>query len=346
MYNFKNDYAEGAHPLILDKLASSNFDQELGYGDDRFSEKAKQALRAKIGRPDAPLYLVSGGTQANLLVISHLLRPHEAVISARTGHIYANETGAIEATGHRVITVEPENGKVTPAAVAAVIAAHQLRPHVVKPKMLYISNSTELGTIYSKDELIALHAACRQHGLLLFMDGARLGHALTATGNDLSLAEIASYTDVFYIGGTKNGALLGEAIVFPTAQLADDFDYSLKQKGALLAKGRILGIQFLALFEDNLYFDLAKQANDRAQQIADSISACGFSFLTPPQTNQLFPILPKKLIEQLLAKYAFYVWTDIDQAYAAVRIITSWATDAKQVDNFCADIKELSKTLA
>lgn len=346
MYNFKNDYAEGAHPLILDKLASSNFEQELGYGDDRFSEKAKQAIRAKIGQPDAPLYFVSGGTQANLLVISHLLRPHEAVISAKTGHIYANETGAIEATGHRVITVEPENGKVTATAVAAVIAAHQLRPHVVKPKMLYISNSTELGTIYRKDELIALHAACRQHGLLLFMDGARLGHALTATANDLSLAEIALHTDVFYIGGTKNGALLGEAIVFPTAQLATDFDYSLKQKGALLAKGRILGIQFLALFEDNLYFDLAKHANDRAQQIADSISACGFSFLTPPQTNQLFPILPKKLIEQLLANYAFYVWTEIDQAYAAVRIITSWATDATQVDNFCADIKELSKTLA
>ncbi|GHE33662.1 threonine aldolase family protein [Sphingobacterium griseoflavum] len=343
MYNFKNDYAEGAHPLILEQLFSSNLVQELGYGEDHYSKNAKEAIRGQINNPEAPIYFVSGGTQANLLVISHLLRPHEAVISAKTGHIYANETGAIEAIGHRIITVDSVNGKVTASDVAAVIAAHQLRPHVVKPKMLYISNSTELGTIYRKDELMALHAICRQHDLFLFLDGARLGHALTAKDNDLSLADIASYTDVFYIGGTKNGALLGEAIVFRTADLAEDFDYILKQKGALLAKGRILGIQFLTLFTDDLYFNLAKKANRCAQQIADRLIALGFSFLTPPQTNQLFPILPRKVIDQLLAKYAFYIWTEIDETHAAVRIITSWATDETLAANFCKDLEILSE---
>lgn len=342
MYNFKNDYAEGAHPKILERLAESNFEQEIGYGDDRYTLAAKQVLQNRLLNPQAALYFVSGGTQANLLVISHLLRPHEAVISCKTGHIYANETGAIEATGHRVITVEGSDGKVTPTLVKEVIDAHQLRPHVVKPRMLYISNSTELGTIYSKSELVALSITCKKYGLILFMDGARLGHALTSSSNDLSLPDIAEHVDVFYIGATKNGALLGEAIVFKSKELATDFDYTLKQKGALLAKGRILGIQFLTLFEEDLYFELAKKANTMAMQIAQTIAAQGYQFLTPPETNQLFPILPKIVIKDLLDSYAFYIWKEIDDDFQTVRIITSWATDQKEVDRFCLDLKRLA----
>ncbi|TDS11767.1 threonine aldolase family protein [Sphingobacterium paludis] len=345
MYNFKNDYAEGAHPRILERLATSNFEQALGYGDDHYTQAAKQLLRERMGNPEAAIYFVSGGTQANLLVISHLLRPYEAVISCRTGHIYANETGAIEATGHRIIPVEGIDGKVSPASVEEVMEAHKLRPHVVKPRMLYLSNATELGTIYTKSELSDLAQICKKFDLLLFMDGARLGHALSAAGNDLSLADVAANVDIFYIGGTKNGALLGEAIVFPSDELAADFDYTLKQKGALLAKGRILGIQFLTLFEDHLYFDLAAKANKMAAQIAETIAQQGFHFLTAPYTNQLFPILPKQLIKELLNNYAFYVWKEVDQDHQAVRIITSWATDERQVDQFCSDFKQLASTI-
>lgn len=345
MYNFKNDYAEGAHPLILNKLAESNLEQELGYGEDQYSAAAKQLLRKAIDNDHAAIYFVSGGTQANLLVISHFLRPHEAVISAKTGHIYANETGAIEATGHRVITVTGAEGKVTAQDIEDVMQAHRMRPHVVKPRMLYISNSTELGSIYHKTELQQLQQVCKKHHLLFFIDGARLGHALCASSNDLQLQDIASYADIFYIGGTKNGALLGEAIIFRTAKLADDFDYSLKQKGALLAKGRLLGIQFLTLFTDELYFDLAKHANHMAEKIARSIQAAGYQFLTAPVTNQLFPILPKQLIERLLHNYAFYVWSAIDAEHDAVRIITSWATDPAVVDQFCVDFNHIDQAL-
>lgn len=345
MYNFKNDYAEGAHPEILSKLVESNFEQEAGYGEDSYSIAAKEALRQKLGNADASIFLVSGGTQANLLVISHLLRPHEAVISVKTGHIYANETGAIEATGHRIIPITGQQGKATAAAVSEALSAYSMRPHVVKPKMLYISNSTEVGTIYSKAELRELYSLCQQHGLYLFLDGARLGHALTAGSNDLTWQDVATYTDVFYIGGTKNGALLGEAIVFRKARSAADFDYVLKQRGALLAKGRILGIQFLTLFQDDRYERLAAHANAMAAQIAQTITAAGYPFLCPPVSNQLFPILPKKLIEALSQRYAFYVWENVDAAQDAIRIITSWATDEEQVHQFCTDFEQLSQTL-
>lgn len=345
MYNFKNDYAEGAHPLILAKIAESNLDQQLGYGDDRYSDSAKQLIRKRIGNLEAGIFFVSGGTQANLLVISHFLRPHEAVISAKTGHIYANETGAIEATGHRVITVDGEDGKVTPLHIEQVMNKHTMRPHVVKPRMLYVSNSTELGSIYCKSELKELRSVCKKHDLLLFIDGARLGHAICAKSSDLNLEDIAQYADVFYIGGTKNGALLGEAIVFRSQELSKDFDYSLKQKGALLAKGRILGIQFLVLFTDDLYFKLATHANSMAGKIADTIAAAGYDFLTAPVSNQLFPILPKALIQQLLPSYAFYVWSNVDETYDAVRIISSWATDESIVTQFCADFNRLNKAL-
>ncbi|MGE8343912.1 Low specificity L-threonine aldolase [Flavobacterium sp. ACN2] len=342
MYSFKNDYSEGAHPDILKSLVENNFDQQNGYGDDEYSLKAKECLKEKMNNPDAAIYFVSGGTQANLLVISALLRTHEAVISAETGHIFANETGAIELTGHKVIAVPTQNGKLTAADIQNTFDSYQLRPHVVKPKLVYISNSTEIGTFYNKAELLELAEVCRSLNLFLFMDGARLGHALTAEANDLTLSDVSNLTDVFYVGGTKNGALFGEAIVFKNSQVCSEFDYVLKQRGALLAKGRVLGIQFYELFKEDLYFVLAEKANKYAAQIAEAIKEAGYEFLTESATNQIFPILPKTVISSLHEKFAFYVWKEIDESRSAVRLITSWATDQKSVNEIIEDIKNSS----
>lgn len=340
MYNFRNDYSEGAHTNILQKLIETNLQQQQGYGEDEYSFQAKQILRKKLENHDASIYFVSGGTQSNLLVISALLKIHEAVISTNIGHIFSHETGAIEAVGHRIITVEAVNGKLKPEAICSVLKNYNLRPHVVKPKMVYISNTTEIGSVYSKNELIELSRFCKSNNLLLFMDGARLGNALMAENNDLTLSDISQLTDVFYIGGTKNGALLGEAIVFNNQSLAPDFDYVLKQKGALLAKGRLLGVQFLELFKNDLYFQLAKHANVMALKIADAVKECGYLFLNDPVTNQIFPILPKKIIKRLETKYLFYQWKEIDDDNIAIRLITSWATNEDVVDEFISDLKK------
>src|SRR5690554_1189489 len=343
LYNLKNDYSEGAHPNILNKLLEINLVQQLGYGEDEYSNQAKELLKQKIGNTDAEIYFVSGGTLANLLVVSSLLQLHEAVISAKTGHIYTHETGAIEATGHRIITVDTKDGKLKPSDLEKVLQEYSLRPHVVKPKLVYLSNSTEIGTIYQKAELEQLYKYCKSKNLLLFLDGARLGHALSAVDNTLTLENVAKLTDVFYIGGTKNGALLGEAIVFNNPNLAPNFDYVLKQKGALLAKGRMLGIQFLELFKDDLYFSLASHANKMAQKIAEPLKEQGYSFLTESTTNQIFPILPKGLIDKLSKKYLFYEWKAIDKNTSAIRLITSWATDESKVEEFIMDIKSHNK---
>ena len=340
MYNFRNDYSEGAHTNILQKLIETNLQQQQGYGEDEYSFQAKQILRKKLENHDASIYFVSGGTQSNLLVISALLKIHEAVISTNIGHIFSHETGAIEAVGHRIITVEAVNGKLKPEAIYSVLKNYNLRPHVVKPKMVYISNTTEIGSIYSKNELIELSRFCKSINLLLFMDGARLGNALMAENNDLTLSDISQLTDVFYIGGTKNGALLGEAIVFKNQSLVPDFDYVLKQKGALLAKGRLLGVQFLELFKNDLYFQLAKHANVMALKIADAVKECGYLFLNDPVTNQIFPILPKNIIKRLETKYLFYQWKEIDDDNIAIRLITSWATNEDVVDEFISDLKK------
>lgn len=339
MYSFKNDYAEGAHPLVLKALAESNFSQEAGYGEDTYTLLAKQKIRQQIDHQDAAIYLVAGGTLANLLVISYLLRPHEAVISAASGHIQANETGAIEQTGHRIITVEGKEGKVLPGDLHEVMERHRLRPHVVRPRMVYISNATEWGTIYSLQELKDLYQTCQDLGLWLFMDGARLGQALASDVNDVQWKDLAQFTDVFYIGGTKNGALLGEAIVFNSPDICQDFDYHLKQRGALMAKGRVLGVQFKTLFESDLYDSLALHANHQASRMAKAIVAQGFQFWMPPHTNQLFPIFPNELIEHLSGAFSFYVWKKIDEHHTVVRLITSWATPDHAVEQWIKAIK-------
>lgn len=339
MFNFQNDYSEGAHPTILERLVSTNMQQQLGYGNDVYSQQAKEMIRKQLDNPKAAVYFVTGGTQANLLVISSLLRSHEAVISADIGHIHVHETGAIEATGHRIITVPSVNGKIRAADLDQVMDSHLMRPHVVRPRLVYISNSTEIGTIYSRAELEVLYAKCQEHELLLFMDGARLGPALTAEGNDLSFQDLSRFTDVFYIGATKNGGLLGEAIVFNSPLLCPDFDYALKQKGALLSKGRLLGVQFLVLFEDLLFFDLAKHANRQAARLKDAFRQAEYSFLTESPTNQLFPVLPNELIVNLKGEFLFYEWKAMGEGHTAIRLITSWATEDQAVDALIGKIQ-------
>jgi len=333
-FSFKNDYSEGCHPQILESLLRNNLDQQAGYGEDDYSKKAKDLIKAKIENQEAEIYFVSGGTQANLIVISSILRPYQCVISAATGHILNNETGAIEATGHKILSIEKEDGKLSPSDIIPVLESHQNIPHQVMPKLVYISNSTELGTIYTKKELEDLSKFCKEKNLFLFMDGARLGHALTSEISDLELKDIAQLTDVFYLGGTKNGALLGEAIIINNKDLQQDFGFNIKQKGALLAKGRLLGIQFLELMQNDLYFDLAKNANQQAMKIKNALSERGVQFLSETSTNQIFPILNNNVIEVLSEKFEFYIWKKIDENFSAIRLITSWNTQNKAVEEF------------
>ncbi len=340
-YSFKNDYAEGAHPRVLQALLETNLSQQPGYGLDDYSLQAAELIRNQIDNPTADIYLVSGGTQANLLVLSAFLRPHESVVSADTGHIFTNEAGAIEATGHKVHGLPGTDGKLSPESISKLIEQHQNKPHQVKQKIVYISNATELGTIYSRSELIALYEFCREREMYLFMDGARIGHALMAETNDISLGDLGKYTDAFYLGGTKNGALLGEAIVINNEKLQPEFGFHLKQKGAMLAKGRLLGIQFQELFKDDLYFKLAQHANQQAMKLKAVFTEIGCEFLCETFTNQIFPILPERHIEKLAEKFDFYVWKKLENDHAAIRLITSWATADDVVETFSNEIKNL-----
>ena len=340
LHSFTNDYTEGCHPSVLQALAETNMVQQAGYGEDIYTQAAAGIIRDLIKDNQAAIHLVAGGTIANLLVLASILKPFESVISAETGHIHTHEAGAIEATGHKIETIKTSDGKLRIEDIKPFLDKFPLY-HTVRPRVVYISNSTEIGTIYSKQELTELSEFCKSTNLILFMDGARLPSALTASSSDLTLADIARLTDIFYIGGTKCGALLGEAIVITNDSLKTDFAYHIKQRGAMMAKGRILGIQFLTLLKDNLIFELAKHANDMAKKISSTIRERGYSFLTESDTNQIFPILPYNLIEELSKKYDFYVWEQVDTKHAAIRIITSWATPPDKVDMFIHDINQL-----
>ncbi|MBD8081553.1 threonine aldolase family protein [Chryseobacterium caseinilyticum] len=339
--SFKNDYSEGAHPAILRALVDHNEDQQAGYGEDIYSLKAKELIKNKLKSEQSEIYFVSGGTQANLIVISSILKPYQAVISATTGHILNNETGAIEATGHKILGIETADGKLRPSDIIPILENHKNFPHQVMPKLVYISNSTELGTIYQRKELDELSQFCKEKNLYLFMDGARLAQALTSEINDVNFEDLAELTDVFYIGGTKNGALLGEGIVINNADLQQDFAFNIKQKGALLAKGRILGIQFLELFKDDLYFKLGKNANVQAMKIKNFMTEKGTKFLSDTSTNQIFPILNNSFIEQLSEKFEFYVWQRTDETQSAIRLITSWNTKDSATDQFLNELNKL-----
>lgn len=344
MIRFNCDYLEGAHPKILEKLAETNFVQTPGYGEDEYCERARALIREKCQAPEAYVQFLVGGTQTNTTVIASILRPYQGVLSAVTGHINVHETGAIEATGHKVLPLPSEDGKITAAQVQEAYDAHWAdgsHEHIVQPGMVYISHPTENGTLYTKEELKALYETCNRLGLPLFLDGARLGYGLMSEKSDLSFPEIAAYTDVFYIGGTKVGALFGEAVVITNPALMKDFRYMIKQHGGMLAKGRLLGIQFLTLLEDGLYEKIAGKAVRQAMRLKEAFLEKGYPLFYDSYTNQQFPILPKEHLEQLKEKYSFELWENLDEEYSAVRFCTSWATKEEQIDALIADLDEL-----
>lgn len=340
--SFKNDYSEGAHPAILEALLQTNRQQQPGYGLDDYSEQAKALIRERIGNPQAEIFFVSGGTQANLLVLGHVLRPHESIIACQSAHIADHETGAIEAVGHKIHLAPSDNGKLTPEHIRDYASRYTNVPHQVQPRLVYITQATEIGTLYSLAELKAIWQCCQELGLLLYMDGARLAQALSAEGNDIGWEDLARYTDIFYIGATKCGALLGEAIVFNQSALAEYFSFYIKQKGALLAKGRLLGLQFLTLFQNNLYEELGRVANTQMKRINEAFVAKGIGFLSDTCTNQLFPILTEQQIAQLSADFDFYLWQKVDAEHTAIRLITSWATEDSQVEALLRVIEGLT----
>ncbi len=342
-HSFLDDYSEGAHPAILKALSETNLVQQVAYGDDNYSNEARKLIKAQMEGVDPGVWFVASGTLANILSISSVLRPHEAVIAPASGHIVVRETGAIEATGHKIITVPPVEGKLTPQSIESALYANAHFPHMAKPRLVYISNATEVGTVYTKAELQAISALCKTRGLLLLVDGARLGAALTADKNDLTLADIAKLADIFWIGGTKVGALIGEAIVIPNHSLREDFAFHIKQRGALLAKGRVLGLQFRELFQDGLYFRLAHHANHMASQLSSAISDAGYGFAAETETNQLFPIIPNVLIEKLKTQFDFYVWEPHTDNRSIIRLVTSWATDESCVTDFAAALNKYAK---
>ena len=342
MISFKNDYSEGALPEIMEALVKTNLESTVGYGLDEYCVSAAEKIKKRINRADAEVHFLVGGTQANQTCISAFLRSYEAVISVKTAHINVHETGAIEATGHKVIAVEGRDGKVTPQDIRAAVEYH-CDEHMVKPKMVYISDSTEIGTIYYKNELEAISACCRELGLYLYLDGARLGSALTAEGNDLTIEDIAALTDAFYIGGTKNGALFGEAVVLLNPELKREFRYSIKQHGGMLAKGRLLGIQFDRLFTDDLFFKAAKHANQMAMKLKNGLAACGVEFMADSVTNQQFPIFTNKEIEALNREFLFEYNDKIDDNRIAIRFCTSWATKDEDVQILIDKVKSLVK---
>lgn len=345
MIRFNCDYLEGTHPRILERFSETNFEQTPGYGEDEYCARARALIREKCGAPDAYVQFLVGGTQTNAIVIASVLRPHQGVLSAHTGHINVHEAGAIEATGHKVLPLHSEDGKIAAAQVQEAYDAHWTdgsREHIVQPGMVYISHPTENGTLYTREELKALYETCKKLGLPLYMDGARLGYGLMSPGADLTWEDIAAYTDAFYIGGTKVGALFGEAVVMTDPALTKDFRYLVKQHGAMFAKGRLLGLQFLTLLEDGLYEQIAKKAVDQAMRLKGAFLEKGYPLLYDSYTNQQFPIIPKVQLEKLKKNFSFELWESLDEEYSAVRFCTSWATKDEDVTALIEAISDLS----
>ena len=344
MVYFNNDYSEGCHETVLQALCRTNLEQTPGYGEDSYCAAAAAKIKALCGRDDLAVHFLVGGTQTNLTVIAAALRPHQGALCAVSGHIHAHETGAVEATGHKVLTLPSSDGKITAQQVPTAVLAHRSDSsfeHTVQPKLVYISNPTELGTLYSLAELESLSQTCRKLGLYLFLDGARLGYGLASRENDLTLQDIARLCDVFYIGGTKVGALFGEAVVIGNPALAEDFRYLIKQHGAMLAKGRLLGVQFDVLMRDNLYVDIASHAVRLADKIRNTLDGLNVPYLVPGSTNQIFPILPDAVLTELAKEYVFCEQERVDETHRAIRFCTSWATREESVDGLCQTLRSL-----
>lgn len=341
---FQCDYNEGAHPKVLERLVETNMEQTVGYSEDDYCAAAAEKIRAICCDDKLAVHFLVGGTQTNLTVIDAALRSHQGVLCAASGHINVHETGAVEACGHKVLGVPSEDGKITAVQVEEAYMDHVHNDsfeHIVQPKMVYISNPTELGTLYSKAELQSLAEVCGKYGLYLFMDGARLGYGLAAPDNDLTIADIAALCDVFYIGGTKVGALFGEAVVIRNEELKKDFRYIIKQKGGMLAKGRLLGLQFDALFTDGLYDRISAHAITMAEKLRAAFEEKGYPYLVPNRTNQIFVILPDEHLSKLSEKFGYCYDHRIDEEHSAVRFCTSWATREENVDALIRAIQRL-----
>ena len=335
MYSFANDYSEGAHPKILEAFLKTNMEQAAGYGFDPYSESAKEKIRAACDAPEAEIYFISGGTQTNRLVISSVLASYEGVISADSGHVNGHEGGAIENSGHKVLALPAKDGKLSAADVRAYLkyfydgASYE---HMVFPGMVYISYPSEYGTLYTKRELEEISGISREFKLPLFIDGARLGYGLTSPACDLTLPDIARLSDVFYIGGTKVGCFCGEAVVFPHGNAPKHFYTITKQHGAMMAKGRLLGIQFDTLFTDNLYFHISRHAIEMAMRLKDMLREQGCTFFLDSPTNQQFVVLENSKLDELAKHVAFDLWDRVDADHTAIRFATSWATPPEHIE--------------
>lgn len=337
MFNFKNDYSEGCHPRILDALTRTNLTQTVGYGLDEHCANAAALIKKAIDCERADIHFLVGGTQTNMTAISSFLRPHHCVLSAATGHVNVHETGAIEATGHKVVTRPTPDGKLTASLIQDMVDEHT-DEHMVKPGLVYISQSTELGTVYTKEELESIRACCRKNGLLVYIDGARLACALSSDDCDVTLSDLPNLCDAFYIGGTKNGMLFGEALVLVNEALKSDFRFHIKQRGGMLAKGRLLGIQFEEQFRDNLYLELGLHANAMALRLQAGLEAKGYPLLQRSPTNQVFPILTVKQYENFSSIALFETWSSLPDGRKVIRLVTSWATRQEAIDEFLNQI--------
>jgi threonine aldolase len=335
MLSFESDYIEGAHEKILKRLVETNYEQLSGYGSDHYCESAKEKIRTACGCPEADIYFLTGGTQTNATVIASLLHNYEGVVAARTGHVSTHEAGAIECTGHKVLEIPQHDGKIDAGELRRYIEAFygdSSYEHMVFPGMVYISHPTEYGTLYTKQELKEISEVCRHYEIPLYLDGARLGYGLMSRHTDVTLKDVAQYCDVFYIGGTKVGALFGEAVVFSKIAAPKYFMTTVKQHGALLAKGRLLGIQFDTLFTDELYLEISRHAIEMAELLKEGLKSRGYQFLINSPTNQQFVILENEEIKRLETKVVFSFWEKYDETHTVVRLATSWATKKENVE--------------
>ena len=338
---FMNDYGEGAHPLVMRRLMETNMEHTCGYGLDEYSLRAADLIRKKCGQPQAQVHMMTGGTSANIIALAAFLRPYEAAICAPTGHINVHETGALEATGHKILTCGAKDGKVIPRSVAEVCARHT-DEHMVFPKLLYISQPTEIGTVYSLSELKELRRVCDENGLILVVDGARLGSALTSAECDMTLSDLAALADCFYIGGTKNGLLFGEAMVIVNPALQANFRYMIKHNGGMMAKGRLCGVMFLTALENDDYFEWARHANAMADIVREGMEKGGIPFYQRTTTNQIFAVLTQEQNEALEQGFSYEQWEKLDGGKVAVRFVTSWATSEEDAHKLADALEALA----
>lgn len=344
MIYFRSDYSQGAHPKVLEALAKTNFEHTDGYGLDPHCSHAEEMIKELIGLDECQVHMMVGGTPCNVTFMAAALKPYESVVSVRSGHAYFHETGAVEGTGHRIVALDATDGKLSPELIDRAWEEFE-DEHTPVPKLAYVSQPTEIGSLYSKAEMSALSDKCREKDMFLYVDGARLGVGLTSNGNDLSITELAQLCNAFYIGGTKNGALFGEALVIKNPEINKDFRWMMKRQCGLLAKGRLIGVQFEALLEggrDSIYFQIGRHANKMAEKLRDGLSEMGVEFYSDSQTNQIFPVLPTSIVKELEKEFFFYEWTPEKNGMIPIRLVTGWGTQEDEVDTFLSAIHSMA----